>query len=110
MSNPDLFTVAEAAVVLRIGRTTAYELVRRDFDSGGGEGLAVVRVGGQFRVPRSALERIVGGPVTCLVNGSSPSKPAPLSVDSPATPSRGQRSTSAPSSPSANPEPTLPFA
>lgn len=110
MSNPDLFTVAEAAAVLRIGRTTAYELVRRDFDSGGGEGLAVVRVGGQFRVPRSALERIVGGPVTCLIDGSSPPEPAPLSVDSPATPSRRQSSTSAPSSPSDYAEPTLPFA
>ncbi|MEZ5242240.1 MAG: helix-turn-helix domain-containing protein [Microthrixaceae bacterium] len=105
-----MFTVAEAAVVLRIGRTTAYELVRRDFDSGGGEGLAVVRVGGQFRVPRSALERIVGGPVTCLVNDGSPSEPAPLSTASPAMHSRGQRSTSAPSSSSADAAPTLPFA
>ena len=109
MSVPDLFTVAEAAVVLRIGRTTAYELVRRDFDSGGGEGLAVVRIGGQFRVPRSALERIVGGPVTCLVDGGSLTEPTPLSVASPATPSRRRRSISAPSSPPADAEPTLPF-
>ncbi len=109
MSNPDLFTVAEAAIVLRIGRTTAYELVRRDFDSGGGEGLAVVRIGGQFRVPRSALERIVGGPVTCLVNGSSPPEPASPSVASPAMYSRGQRSTSAPAPSSSVDEPTLPF-
>jgi excisionase family DNA binding protein len=109
MSNPDLFTVAEAAVVLRIGRTTAYELVRRDFDSGGGEGLAVVRIGGQFRVPRSALERIVGGPVTCLVDGGSPSEPEPRSVATAATSSPGQRSTSAPTSSRADAEPTLPF-
>lgn len=108
MSLPDLLTVTEAAAVLRIGRTTAYELVRRDFDSGGGEGLAVVRIGGQFRVPRSSLERIVGGPVTCLADGSSPSEPAPLA--SPAMPSRGQCSTSATSSPPADAEPTLPFA
>ena len=39
MSTPDLFTITEAAVVLRIGRTTAYELARRDLASGGGEGL-----------------------------------------------------------------------
>lgn len=64
MSSPDLFTVTEAAVVLRIGRTTAYELVRRDVESGGGEGLDAVRIGGQFRVPRASLERIIGGPVT----------------------------------------------
>jgi len=110
MSVPDLLTVAEAAIVLRIGRTTAYELVRRDFDSGGGEGLAVVRIGGQFRVPRSALERILGGPVTCLVDGSSPSELAPPLVATPATSSRGQRSTPAPpSSSAAQAEPTLPF-
>jgi excisionase family DNA binding protein len=109
MSVPDLFTVAEAAIVLRIGRTTAYELVRRDFDSGGGEGLAVVRVGGQFRVPRSALERILGGPVTCLVDGSSPSELAPPLVATQAMHSRGQRSTSAPASSSSVDEPTLPF-
>ncbi len=110
MSNPDLFTVAEAAAVLRIGRTTAYELVRRDFDSGGGEGLAVVRIGGQFRVPRSALERIVGGPVTCLVDGRSPSEPAPRLVPSPSTSSRGQRSNPTSPSSSSVDEPTLPFA
>ncbi len=108
MSVPDLLTVTEAAVVLRIGRTTAYELVRRDFDSGGGEGLAVVRIGGQFRVPRSALERIVGGPVTCLVDGSSPPEPAPRSVPSPSAPSREQRSTPTPPSSSSVDEPTLP--
>ncbi len=64
MSAPDLLTVTEAAAVLRIGRTTAYELVRSDFVSGGAEGLGVVRVGGQFRIPRVALERLVGGPVS----------------------------------------------
>ena len=47
MSTPELFTVTEAAVVLRIGRTTAYELARRDLAAGGGEGLGVIRVGGR---------------------------------------------------------------
>ncbi len=60
MPTPDLFTVTEAAVVLRIGRTTAYELARRDLATDGGEGLDVRRIGGQLRVPRAALERIVG--------------------------------------------------
>lgn len=64
MSTPDLFTITEAAVVLRIGRTTAYDLARRDLATGGGEGLGVVRIGGQLRVPRVALERLVGGPLT----------------------------------------------
>jgi hypothetical protein len=55
MSTPELFTVTEAAVVLRIGRTTAYELARRDLAAGGGEGLGVIRVGGQLRVPRVGI-------------------------------------------------------
>jgi len=82
MSAPDLLTVTEAAAVLRIGRTTAYELVRSDFASGGTEGLGVVRVGGQFRIPRVALERLVGGPV------SWPADELPAdSADEPAEPS-----------------------
>lgn len=64
MPTPELFTVTEAAVVLRIGRTTAYELARRDLATGGGEGLDVRRVGGQLRIPRAALERIVGRSVS----------------------------------------------
>jgi hypothetical protein len=64
MPTPDLLTVTEAAAVLRIGRTASYELARRDLATGGGEGLGVVRVGGQLRVPRAALERLVGGPLS----------------------------------------------
>ena len=60
MPTPDLFTITEAAAVLRIGRTTAYEIARRDLATSGGEGLDVRRIGGQLRIPRAALERIVG--------------------------------------------------
>lgn len=59
---PALLTVEEAARVLRIGRTAAYELARRDLATGGGEGLRVCRVGRLLRVPRVALEDLVGGP------------------------------------------------
>lgn len=75
MSTPDLFTITEAAVVLRIGRTTAYELARRDLAAGGGEGLGVIRVGGQLRVPRVALERLIGAPI------DSPADQGPAVVD-----------------------------
>lgn len=68
MAVPDLLTIDEAALVLRIGRTTAYELARRDLASGGGEGLGVVRVGRSLRVRRSALERLIGGPLTVPVD------------------------------------------
>lgn len=36
MTVPDLFTVTEAALILRVGRTTAYELAARDLATGGG--------------------------------------------------------------------------
>jgi excisionase family DNA binding protein len=58
-----MFTVAEAARVLRISRTTAYRLVHLYLATGGREGIPVVRVGGQLRVPRSELEKLIGGPV-----------------------------------------------
>lgn len=61
---PALLTVEEAARVLRIGRTAAYELARRDLATRGSEGLRVVRVGRLLRVPRVALEDLVGGPFT----------------------------------------------
>ena len=81
MSSPDLFTVTEAAVVLRIGRTTAYELARRDLATGGGEGLGVIRVGGQLRVPRAALERLIGAPIETPESAG----PGPVPRASPAT-------------------------
>jgi excisionase family DNA binding protein len=61
---PDLFTVQEAARVLRIGRTSAYELVRRYLATGGAEGIPALRVGHLLRVPRHGLEHLLGGPVT----------------------------------------------
>lgn len=93
MSLPELFTVTEAAVVLRIGRTTAYELARRDLATGGGEGLGVIRVGGQLRVPRVALERLIGAPVeTPVTTGptvpSVPDTVVPLDVVPDPSPAR----------------------
>jgi len=69
MPSPDLLTISEAAAVLRIGRTASYELARRDLATDGGEGLGVVRVGGQLRVPRASLERLVGGPLSWPLAG-----------------------------------------
>lgn len=75
MPTPDLLTVIETASVLRISRTTAYELVRRDLATDGGEGLGVVRIGGQLRVPRASIERLIGAPVT--VAQPARTRPAP---------------------------------
>jgi excisionase family DNA binding protein len=55
---PQFLTVEEAAAVLRIGRTSAYELARRWLATSGREGLPVIRLGRTLRVPQAALERL----------------------------------------------------
>jgi excisionase family DNA binding protein len=49
---PDVLTVPQAAQLLRIGRTAAYEAVRR------GQ-IPAVRIGRSVRIPRHALERLL---------------------------------------------------
>ena len=63
-SPPDFFTVEEAARILRIGRTAAYELARKYRATDGREGLPVVPFGRLLRVPRTQLEKFTGGPLT----------------------------------------------
>ena len=58
---PDILTLPEAAAVLRIGRTAAYEQARRWLETGGQSGIPVIRVGRQFRVLRSALLQMLDG-------------------------------------------------
>lgn len=53
---PEYLTVEEAAALLRIGRTSAYALAREWRKTGGREGLPVVKLGRQLRVPRAALK------------------------------------------------------
>ena len=50
-----LLTITEAAEVLRIGRTLAYRLARRYLATNGREGLPVIQLGTNLRVPRWAL-------------------------------------------------------
>lgn len=61
---PDFMTVEEAADVIRIGRTAAYQLARLYLTSGGAAGLPAVKYGKQTRVPRHKLEEMLGGPIT----------------------------------------------
>ncbi len=62
-SEPDFLTVEEAAGVLRISRTVAYQLCRLSVVSGGADGIPCERVGHLLRVPRAKLEALAGGPI-----------------------------------------------
>jgi hypothetical protein len=92
---PDLLTVEEAARVLRIGRTSAYELARRYLRSDGAEGIPVLRVGHLLRVPRCGLEELVGGPITWPIpdEPSVVEQPTPvIAIDTRAHSDRRRRS------------------
>ena len=56
---PAVLTIEEAAAVLRIGRSAAYELARQWRASNGATGLPVLELGRSLRVPRHALLRLI---------------------------------------------------
>lgn len=60
MTEPAVLTIEEAAKLLRIGRSAAYEAARR------GE-IPVIRLGRSLRVPRHRLEAMLGS-----INGDGP--------------------------------------
>ena len=60
---PELLTVEEAARLIRVGRTKAYAMTREWRDTNGRSGLPVVDFGHVLRVPRHALEALIGGPL-----------------------------------------------
>lgn len=62
---PDLLTVEEAAVLLRIGRNQAYGLTREWRATGGQRGIPVIELSPHtFRVPLHALEEQLGAKFT----------------------------------------------
>jgi excisionase family DNA binding protein len=61
---PDLLTVAETAAVLRCGLTFVYESIHRYRATAGGDEIPGLKVGRSLRVPRVALERYIGAPIT----------------------------------------------
>ena len=61
---PDLLTVAEVVLILRISRTKVYELASEWRTTDGESGLRSAFVGGQIRFPRVAIEEIVGARLT----------------------------------------------
>ncbi len=61
---PDLLTVEEAASVLRIGRTLAYQLAQEWIATNSNRGIPCRRVGRLLRVPSRELAEFIGGPIT----------------------------------------------
>jgi len=67
-----VFTVEEAAVILRIGRGAAYAAARRWRATRGGEGLPVIVIGRSLRVPAARLRQMLDEPPTRAHAGDSP--------------------------------------
>ena len=83
---PDFLAVEEAAMVLRIGRSCAYDQAREFISSDGASGLPVVRIGRLLRVPRAALERMAGGPISWPIDDeASIAQVTPVSSRPPAS-------------------------
>ena len=73
---PDFLTVEEAAAILRIGRTAAFQQARLFLATGGAEGLPVRRVGHAMRVPTARLEEWAGRPLSWPCPKTGPELPA----------------------------------
>lgn len=64
LNDPEVLTVEEAASILRVSRNAAYALAREWRVSGGKTGLPCFEVGRCIRVPRSALDQMIGRALT----------------------------------------------
>ena len=58
MTEEHFLTIPEAAVRLRVSRNAAYQAARRYRHTGGREGLPNFAIGGSYRVPIAALDRM----------------------------------------------------
>jgi len=88
--------VEEAAAVLRIGRTKAYAMAREWRATGGRSGLPVVDFGNALRVPRRALEQLIGAPITEIPAIGGPHDAEPPAVDAALEPARTPTPAAAP--------------
>lgn len=68
---PLLLTVEQAGAVLRVGRTKAYAMAREWRATDGRSGLPVIDLGNVLRVPRRALEELIGTELGGVPNGIS---------------------------------------
>ncbi len=65
---PLLLTVEEVGSLLRIGRTKAYAMAREWRETEGRSGLPVIDLGHVLRVPRRALEELLGSELIDVSN------------------------------------------
>ena len=110
LTQPDFLTVEQAAAVIGIGRTCAYQLARRAADLGEGT-FPAVRFGKQLRVPRRKLEDLTGGPITipALTDHTNPDSTTPHEQHAP-TPNTDHPPTTTTVTPATEPDqPHLPF-
>jgi Helix-turn-helix domain len=84
--HPVLLTVEEAARVLRVGRTKAYDMAREWRVTGGKAGLPVVDFGNVLRVPVAALAERLGVEASQLTAGMRSDAVTPEATDPPALP------------------------
>jgi hypothetical protein len=73
---PDLLTVEEAGAVLRLSRGKAYELANEYLNTQGASGIPVLRLCRVMRVPRAALEEMIGAPITWPIPDLKDAKPS----------------------------------
>jgi hypothetical protein len=77
----DFLKVEEAARILRIGRTAAYQQAHRWLETGT-EGLPVRWIGGSLRVPRDQFEQHYSVRITAIPGPEAP-PPAPTRAEGP---------------------------
>lgn len=95
---PFLLTVEEAGELLRIGRTKAYAMTREWRETGGRSGLPVIDLGHVLRVPRKAIEDLIGADLSAAPlsgggsNGTTSTGPSRDKADKATRPTRSRRS------------------
>ena len=85
---PLLLTVEEAGELLRIGRTKAYAMAREWRETEGRSGLPVVDLGHVLRVPRQALEEMLGAELSDVPHPhpADKARQTPVSAEPPQSP------------------------
>jgi hypothetical protein len=91
---PDLLGVPEAAALLRVGLTFAYESTAKYIATGSETEIPAIKVGRLTRVPRVAFERYMGAPITWPIPVVG--KPSPAVASAPRSDEKAESAVRAP--------------